>query len=725
MVVEEALTSEGGGVRCKPPKLLNALTVSKVDDGLEDDDEFGIADEDADGAARRRLQKGSAELSDAARREAAMSETERLELLDISLRANGRTLEKGWDGYGGVRLPPPKLRPPESALEFAVVGDDDGGDNLLRGDDGRESGSSRDALEEDIFGPTALIEAAVLAEGGGARVKPPKLLPMGGEITVADVQAEIEWRAVMGAPEMSAEELAAFARQGLDDAAAATHTHEADDGGWTGLAGGADVEELEPLESFDGGGGVRLVPPPLKPVQTKPSGALLTDEDEFRAEFGASPLAAAEVAAGESGEAPFDTPTAELEDGFEGGGGVRVLPPPLRPVGKQTSACAADEAAFAAEFGAAPTPMTNEAGGIDAAVAPRPAAPEALEEAEVAAAGGGVRLPPPKLLPVASGSTKTAEDRQEESSYHVELGPPPPDLLLPAFLDASATAKHLLQQEQAAEPVAEALQEAEVAAAGGGVRLPPPRLLPVASGGLKTAEERQEETAFQEALGAPPPDLLVPAVLAATATMQHLLQPEVVVEKAPLEKMEAFGLINPRLLEETDGGVRVMPPKLLPVGATTKKDAQAATEYAMEMGAIAAQAEDPRAKECAERIAKMVPKVTYPAGNIELTERQLIAIQDGRMTYLEAEMEVRLPPSASSSQPCHPPRASPLQLRHLACPHIGAARPAQTAHDGAHQAEDCEESYREAGRARSVRQLCESHRGRHQRFGARGGQRGH
>ena len=297
-----------------------------------------------------------------------------------------------------------------------------------------------------------------------------------------------------------------------------------------------------PLAKGNAGGGVRLPPPPLQ----APGDGLAPEDAALES------LAALETAALPAGQA--------------GGGGVRLPPPRLmgpeeQSMAEQEEAVAAvvasvdAVAAVAAVESVAMVPEVQKAAQVAQAaqltksktvaremlqestepeVVPPVEMPPALDSAPLPvgkSAGGGVRLPPPTLLA-------------------------PPD-----GLDADEAAiESLAAIETAVLPVGRA--------GGGGVRLPPPRLM-----GPEEQSAVEQEEAVEAVTAAVAAEVFeVPAPLEKTKTvsrelLQESTEPEVVppvevpptLDSAPLAKGNA------------GGGVRLPPPRLLPVASGSTK----------------------------------------------------------------------------------------------------------------------------------------------------------
>jgi len=449
-VIEEAarLTNDGGGVRVRPPKLLAALVTAARPDGGDDlsdlalplsenhpafleQDAFalrGIADDAGTAGAGPRL-NGDAFAS----RETTSTDAEHLALLEIALSAQTRTLEKGWHGYGGVRLPPPKLKaPPEDA---GVFPDQCEAPTTALGSDwtGKAAGHKQSEYGSDEV--MTLEDDVIVVNGGGCRVKPPKLRPLDGWSTI-DVQEEIDWREQLGAAPMTHNELMRFAKQGL-----------------------IGLEE-----------------------DATPIGLRETEEELF--------------------------------------------------------------------------------------------GPTALTEALVISEGGGCRVKPPKLMPMGGW---TPLEVKADVEWREQMGVP-------------VTQEELLQLAKQILPDTDSDKNVDV------------------TGSMKASHAMEH-----------PLEVSVGAILGGAAEYTKQLD-EVAVAEA-------------------GGGVRVKPPKLCSIGNQSKNDAQAELDFAIEVGAMAYKQEDPRALEMTEHIARIPTSITYPAGDIELTERQLLAVTAGQMTYIEAEME--------------------------------------------------------------------------------------
>ena len=196
--------------------------------------------------------------------------------------------------------------------------------------------------------------------------------------------------------------------------------------------------------SYNGGGGVRVHPPKLVgAVDTNDAGWRLRELESVAA---APPTKASVQEVAEVQEIALEGQSAPLEKGDEGGGGVRLPPPKLKPF-ESTGGL---DAPFAGETAlpATRTHLSHVEDLVPIEEVPVEMGPET---------GGGVRLPPPKLLPV----SETVGGILEEAT---EL------------------------EEVESAPVVDGVD------AGGGVRVVPHRLKPVgeqasAAEALESAEE--------------------------------------------------------------------------------------------------------------------------------------------------------------------------------------------------------------------------------------------
>lgn len=282
--------------------------------------------------------------------------------------------------------------------------------------------------------------------------------------------------------------------------------------------------------------GVRLPPPKLMPVGTQ-TGVTLEDEAEFLMELGASQLASEQLSAlgfigatsvkdvildeavRPSEEVYRAAPGAalgemEVEAGRLAGGGVRLAPPRLMPVGNQTVGAVEDEASYNRDVGAR----------VQHPIPPSFVCATPLNDAEVVAdvqdiGCTGVRLPPPRLYAV---GFQSHVDMEEENGFRMDFGLQSLDvqqlLTIPKLNDArrgaaideglgmklSATSSpdHGSTRDMALTFPAAAmlpLQEVQLSSAdsaGGGVRLPPPRLIAVGRQSVSGAREEEETRAM-------------------------------------------------------------------------------------------------------------------------------------------------------------------------------------------------------------------------------------
>ena len=397
----------GGGVRVHPPKLVGAVDTNDA------------------GWRLRELE------SVAAAPPTKASVQEVAEVQEIALEGQSAPLEKGDEGGGGVRLPPPKLKPFEST---------GGLDAPFAGETALPATRTHLSHVEDLV-PIEEVPVEMGPEtGGGVRLPPPKLLPVsetvGGILEEATELEEVESAPVVdGVDAGGGVRVVPHRLKPVGEQASAAEALESAEEALIAIVedeDNLDGDELAPLDEvpFDtsgGGGGVRLAPPKLQPIVPEPQ------ETELLASAEPECLDVSEVA--------------------REGGGVRLPPPKLMPVGEL-----AEYAQFKHDAQADPrtrrgrhfvdgdTHGTAEEAldelvaddiwdestegimvskepisGIDLfmmLVTPtpeRPAADESLGDLEVveaaqletgAEAGGGVRLPPPPLKPInASGTT--------------------------------------------------------------------------------------------------------------------------------------------------------------------------------------------------------------------------------------------------------------------------------------------------------------------------------
>ena len=659
-----ALSKSGGGVRLQPPRLvgpdeprplpkLRTMVVDALPPNLNAAlAAFGGNDEQEQiNMLRDRLEELSilppaltaALAVEHARRHSQGSsgtEHELVELLRMMLRRPSQEAEVA-NNSGAVRLPPPQLLPfdprqdgenltPWELNELLRVSlesklksfrDDDGGGGIklrppmLRPPRREERRRPLDVPNEED-GPLAVL-ASGCNGGGGVKVHPPKLLNALHSNDAAAVDDEDRLGIQMSVPPsyaanptMTDEDLAAMQLQCL-------------------------IAPLDP--QLYGGGGARVPPPKLRPpAQLRVEQAQIEWEE---AQQGASSFD--EVLADVSGmlraykssqmEVTREVLLSQLEDtvvqdeisltqlnhldesplSVEDGGGVRLRPPKLLANGGHSAIAQVEEICFLQSVGAdaeaiAEVLRMNHDPDFSSARPPRPIEEAALGVSADVTAGGGVKVRPPVLLPVgllsmavkveeitfleelgvgnvilveavnSSGLVKTdnvRETRVERSYTQVELAVTHDEQLANSF-GANATS---IDIDTPLHPLLDVDLDAGCGA-GGGLRLPPPKLLPV---GTQTAYAKMDEIMYLEALGASAADLY--AVIGSAQDILGVSGVDGAAGDTDISDMTVDHDSSISVDELCDGihaggGVRLRPPKLLPVGvesAVAKADARA------------------------------------------------------------------------------------------------------------------------------------------------------
>ena len=241
--------------------------------------------------------------------------------------------------------------------------------------------------------------------------------------------------------------------------------------------------------------------------------------------------------------------------------------------------------------------------------------------------GGGVRLPPPKLkvVPQADAFSAIAEDAGRGEAWKARVQPPTTqpefelthndvlsskhcDMFLDALIESASAAPkhanseaqrdaiHLQKVDDSSEAPPEVLAASmemerciadetlkEGFAAGGGVRLPPPKLKPV---GGWTAAAQAEEAQFLQAMGANV-SIIAEAVNMAGLAVKDDQERSVQLAEREAHVLEEILQSTLHSLEEdilitgheAGGGVRLPPPKLVPIGIESKMAKMEADEF--------------------------------------------------------------------------------------------------------------------------------------------------
>lgn len=540
----------------------------------------------------------------------APTEKQQVELLEIF--ALNRVME---DGPNGVKVRPPRLGPPP-ALQHKEA-------QITEVEDAPLAPKSPDNDESNV-----ITDAPLRKSGGGVRAHPPKLL---------------SFDARQGEKNIGEQELQALAQVSLECKVKPIEE---------GMCGGGGVklrppflkpppgrrtattrddrviEEQQLDEGADGGGGTCVHPPKLLCAEAK------TEEDTLVGDQHSAPTP--EVNDDELMAIAMEAQQAPLEKDGEGGGGVRLPPPRLKPAPEvipayldAVSPAVNEDGIPSAEDPSDRLQALSEADIIDDYVGggarlpppkllqlngdelddhgepiPEESEPEleALESAVVDQKGGGARLPPPHLQPISVPATWGAQEVTDEVLLCPELPEPVPNAGWQPTADEwklltedMLTPRHILpemdlaKQMDLAEPVDDeetGLTPVEMAElddgdhGGGGLRLSPPKLLPplIQAEGVETTPDADilmvdldtlEEAPVKPGGGGArvPPPILHPVVEMRTDTLDSTaVQP---LEEKPLAQSEG----DEGLDEDTGGGVRLPPPQLLPVGQQASLDA--------------------------------------------------------------------------------------------------------------------------------------------------------
>jgi len=410
------------------------------------------------------------------------------------------------------------------------------------------------------------------------------------------------------------------------------------------------VMETRPLESGEAGyGGVRVFPPKLHvpPHLRAALGDDVTDQDLFdilRSHddnaihnlLAHGPLAAEVVSAAQLQECEFPDlsshltalATGTLASSRHGGGGIRVRPPKLTSMGDTSKVTRLDEFKFLQDMGldatTIPAPLVASVLGADGGIftmeeldgVQEQEGAHLLEVNELAigrAGGGGVRLKPPKLVSVGLSS---ATSMAEQIQFLHDMGANPSDIAESMDLQATSDAHALgavsplsMPEEAVMRTSSETLMDlagVELAPlsvesigtgwhAGGGVRLAPPKLM---SCGGRSTIIRADEIEFMRDMGVG--EAIIAEKMAAiggadkahTSHLQHSILDvpnmleSLVIFTAPLQ-------IN-HLAKGSGagGGVRLPPPKLLPMGLDSVAARTESIQFMQEMGVDVLRAND-------------------------------------------------------------------------------------------------------------------------------------
>ena len=603
-VLQDARTSElieswegGGGVRLRPPKLVAPgescqyvlRAVINEDDLPEnilafaaamsfDDDLQNELDEVANTIRSSLVLPGTiaaalmAEYASLNPDSPSATEHEQVALLAMMLL--GRVLHNSPvdQSGGGARIRPPALKPPGWASGGEVTEKQLPLASLIPVD-----------IVPSGMVPSDLVPAGVVqayeemdrCDAFPLRVVPPKLLPF-------DPRQDGEY--------IGRKDLAELAKISLDS-------------------------HVTPLREGDLSGGVKVRPPMLKPVDIHNSKKPIDATNE----------------------------TAELCGGWKGGGGVCVHPPKLLSAIRASAFGANHEAepTFArmrvVRAIAGWQRPSHESLDEVLHVSELQRAKSMRDLRDVAAEtvnsvlgagdqGGGVRLPPPKLkvVPQADAFSAIAEDAGRGEAWKARVQPPTTqpefelthndvlsskhcDMFLDALIEsASAAPKHANSEAQrdaihlqkvddsseapAPEVLAASVERCiadetlkEGFAAGGGVRLPPPKLKPV---GGWTAAAQAEEAQFLQAMGANV-SIIAEAVNMAGLAVKDDQERSVQLAEREAHVLEEILQSTLHSLEEdilitgheAGGGVRLPPPKLVPIGIESKMAKMEADEF--------------------------------------------------------------------------------------------------------------------------------------------------
>lgn len=464
----------GGGVNVHPPKLLSAL----------------IGGQGALDAPNYSTGESQPTMTD-------------LDLHRVMPSIQNAPLDAGWDGHGGARVPPPKLHVPQhlhAAIGFGLTH----GDllDIIRGD-GVETLPNATSLthalalddlrslqlQESEFPNVDVSRKPVETQelmagtdgGGGIRLPPPKLLPMGGMSNLTRAE-EVRFLQDLGL------DVDAIADAVSDGTAKTYEEHtgrgvqmmELDDEQAVVACAPVEIDEL--ALGWAGSGGVRLKPPRLAAVGLT-SAVAMSEEIRFLQDLGIESntileslnlrdsrdlyvrphlnglVEEAESANGALADgrtssfsavsrdsAAFENIihlmpllVASLPMGWDGGGGARLAPPKLLSVGGLSSIANAEEVRFMRAMGAdeatVDQTLSLRDGVHDTDFAPQASVqqgerekPELQRAASLLSsaplafgdkAGGGVRLPPPRLKAVGMQSMAA---KAESIEFMHEMG---------------------------------------------------------------------------------------------------------------------------------------------------------------------------------------------------------------------------------------------------------------------------------------------------------------
>lgn len=627
---------------------------------------------------------------------AAASDREALEVLDMVLHtASSKKLKRGWDGGGGIRLRPPKLgapgEPAFTELRPVIDADDIPEDLLLAaGEMGADMDELQDMLNEmqgnidkKLILP-GVVAGALMAEymlrnpdsppateheqvellgmlllgrvvhqrkinegidgGGGVRCRPPPLRPPGWVAPEEDPEPELPVTSEGGGVKVTPPKLLPFDPRQEGEFIGAKDLTE--------LAKVSLDSRVKPLRDGDLGGGVKVRPPMLRPPG---------------AEHHKKPLAAtneeSELASGPSS--------------WDGGGGVCVHPPKLMNaeggefVFDDHGGFHAAEAA-ASEVGKENAQLSfGPAGDLQRAKSAQELHEIALESVNqilgVGDQGGGVRLPPPKLhappkeweslgtMMENTGAARLQGGRHDHMDVLADAGN---DMFLDALI-AEPTGeyeKSLFADAEPGEQQKDGVQLAEAAddanageksethdheleahelgegmEAGGGVRLPPPKLVPV---GGWTHAAQAEEAAFLQAMGADTAVIAEAVNISGMAVKDdkdfsvQLAENEVQPEDIVHATLHALEEVEMDTGAEAGGGVRLPPPKLMPIGVESKQAMEEAADFMHNF------APEPQIETVSE--AELI-KAAKKAAAIEA--------QQARKAAMEREVEMERPPN--------------------------------------------------------------------------------
>ena len=300
-------------------------------------------------------------------------------------------------------------------------------------------------------------------------------------------------------------------------------------------------EQLRRLQGLpDGGGGVRLAPPPLRGVDSSASAAF-NDQVDYLLSSGLVPVTSAEEASYlNSFGIRAATVPAPLEDGaadvhlvlqatsleaissrpissvIANGGGARVHPPKLPPLGTSHLAEFGTEEDIREEgFGLMlQADLLDELGAFTL---------ETVVEDCTQASGGGARLRPPPLRAIGGESGAAFRDEcdfwwrlgvqpvasLDDAMVLHELGVPAVAVNAPTDVDVEACLREVMEAAVASgEDTSDGLRRFAPLlerGGGGGVRVPPPKLAqPLRESGELVLESARDELAYLCSMGVQP-----------------------------------------------------------------------------------------------------------------------------------------------------------------------------------------------------------------------------